>query len=99
MTDVTTELEPLEPTPKPFTLDDVHKRIRLPDSSEWRLVETNFLARVSFEGDNLYLQNGRVFGEGGDVVPTLPTWAIAAIGAMTPSAREVVGFPAVWPPK
>jgi hypothetical protein len=45
-------------------------------------------------GEVVYLQRGHVYGEGGDVyeVEDLPAWFSDALGALTPKARQDVGF-------
>src|SRR5262245_16508408 len=47
-------------------------------------------------GEVVYLQQGYVYGEGGDVyeVADLPEWFADALAALTPQARHDVGFTA-----
>jgi hypothetical protein len=80
----------------------VHKYEEDRDGGTRTLIEyTPFLrlgapSSSGHSGEVVYLQRGHVYGEGGDVyeVEDLPAWFPDALGALTPKARQDVGFTA-----
>jgi hypothetical protein len=77
-----------------FTLDNVQEWGKKPDSQEYRLVRERPYIRFGAAGQApVYVQSGKVYGEGGDPMPELPDWVEPALAQMTPEARAAVGLP------
>lgn len=62
-------------------------------SQVYKLTRVRPYIRVGSEGESLFLQEGKVYTLGGEVVKTVPAWCQAEIAKLTPAARAEVGFP------
>jgi hypothetical protein len=71
----------------------VHHHEKLPGTQESRLVKVTPYVRITRDGHPpLYVQGGKVFGEGGPEVETLPEWFDAEMAKISPKVREEVGW-------
>ena len=71
----------------------VHHYEKAPGSQQSRLVRQTPYVRITRDGHPpIYLQGGRVFGEGGPEIETLPAWFGEEVARLSPKVREEVGW-------
>lgn len=73
----------------------VHRYARMPGTNETRLVSSNPYLRLNagpLESPPLFVQQGRVYSEGGELIKDLPEWFWEEARKCSPEARREVGL-------
>lgn len=74
-------------------LSKVHDYQKVPGSMEVRLVKTRPYVRLCREGGPpLYVQEGRIYSEGGPEMDPVPAWFWEEAGRVAPAVRDETGL-------
>ena len=77
----------------PLDLKAVHLYEKVPGTDQTRLVKTNPYVRLGRKDHPpIYVQGGRVYGEGGGAIEPLPDWFDGEMARLSPKVRDEIGW-------